>query len=163
MYEEEKDDHPSNIGAHIRGSLSQSVYGKCATSLQYEILWLLSCAYQLSLCTEKFRIIEWFDDSELNIPCNIFSVHVHYLSWKVLGLKLFFFLSLFCTRKNSKYWILFGNMRNFVYEYEKISYIDYFDLDFFNIFLLDNAMKMLEYSGRIRYSYKIEKKRLSEA
>lgn len=38
MYEEEKDDHPSNIGAHIRGSLSQSVYGKCATSLQYEIL-----------------------------------------------------------------------------------------------------------------------------
>ncbi|XP_022857352.1 uncharacterized protein LOC111378391 [Olea europaea var. sylvestris] len=54
-------------------------------------------------------------------------------------------------------------MRNFVYEHGKISYIDYIDLDFFNRFLLNNAVKMLGYSDRIRYLYKMEKKRMSEA
>ncbi|XP_022876108.1 uncharacterized protein LOC111394492 [Olea europaea var. sylvestris] len=72
--------------------------------------------------------------------------------------------------ENSKYFsirlhhggILLQKMRNFVYEHGKISYIDYIDPDFFNRFLLDNAVKMLGYSDRIRYLYKMEKKRMSE-
>lgn len=53
-------------------------------------------------------------------------------------------------------------MRNFVYKHGKIAYFDYVNLDWFNKFLLDNALKMLRHSHRMRYLYKVEKKRVSE-
>ncbi|XP_022855939.1 uncharacterized protein LOC111377117 [Olea europaea var. sylvestris] len=58
--------------------------------------------------------------------------------------------------------MIFSKMRNYVYEHGKINYLDYVDPYLFNRFLLDNAMKMLSYKERMRYIYRLEKKRLSE-
>lgn len=49
-----------------------------------------------------------------------------------------------------------------MYEHDKISYLDYVNLDFFNRFLLNNAMKMLGYLEQMRYLYRIEKEILSD-
>lgn len=49
-----------------------------------------------------------------------------------------------------------------MYEHDKTSYLDYVDSDFFNRFLLNNAMKMLGYLEQMRYLYRIEKEILSD-
>lgn len=54
-------------------------------------------------------------------------------------------------------------MQNFVYQHNEIAYLDYVSLDWFNKFLLDNALKILRYSKKMMHLYKVEKMRLSEA
>lgn len=49
-----------------------------------------------------------------------------------------------------------------MYKHDKISYLDYVDSDFFNRFLLNNAMKMLGYLEQMRYLYRVEKEILSD-
>lgn len=76
-----------------------------------------------------------------------------------------------CLRENSNYFslclhhagILFAKMRNLGYKHGKISYLDYVNPDFLNRFLLNNVIKMLGYFEKMKYIYKVEKKRLSEA
>lgn len=50
-----------------------------------------------------------------------------------------------------------------MYEHGKVAYLDYVNPDYFNKFLLDNALKMLGYVERMRYLYKVEKRRFNEA